>query len=282
MTLLMSILLGLVQGIAEFLPVSSSGHLSILQNLFGLQYSGDNNLFFDVLLHLGTLVSVCVSFRKDLRKMLSDTVNFLRDRRNGEYDEYDEVRLQPSVRTVVLVIAGTLPLLIAAPFSGRLAPLFSKTWLIGLMLIITGTILAVSNRIAVSGGKSGKTATIRDAIIIGLAQTVALIPGLSRSGVTIAVGLARGLRRDFSVKFSLLLSIPAVLGSFIITLFSALKQGIDLKLIPMYIIGAVVAAVTGFFAIRILRQIMASGRIGALTYYCWGLGALTLILTIIL
>jgi undecaprenyl-diphosphatase len=279
MTLLMSILLGLVQGIAEFLPVSSSGHLSILQNLFGLQYSEENNLFFDVLLHLGTLVSICVTYRKDLRKMFSDTAGFLRDWHNGEYDE---LRLKPSVRTVALIIAGTLPLLVAAPFSGRLTPLFSKTWLIGLMLIITGALLSIANRIAVSGGKSGKTATIKDAFIIGLSQAVALIPGLSRSGTTIAVGLARGLKRDFSVKFSLLLSIPAVLGSFIITLLSALKQGIDLKLIPMYITGAVVAAVVGFFSIRILRNIMTSGRMRALTYYCWALGALTLILTIIL
>ncbi|MDR2356544.1 MAG: undecaprenyl-diphosphate phosphatase [Oscillospiraceae bacterium] len=279
MSLLMSVLLGLVQGIAEFLPVSSSGHLSILQNLLGLQYAEDDNLFFDVLLHLGTLVSVCVTFRKDLRKMFADTADFLRDRRDGEYDG---MRLKPSVRTAVLVASGTIPLLLAAPFHSRMAALFSKTWLIGLMLIITGALLSVSDRIAASGGKSGKTATVKDALIIGLAQMVALIPGLSRSGTTIAVGLARGLKRDFAVKFSLLLSIPAVLGSFIVTLFSALKRGIDFKLVPAYIVGAAVAATVGFFAIRILRQVMASGRMKMFAYYCWALGALTLILTLIL
>lgn len=278
MTLLMAILLGLVQGIAEFLPVSSSGHLSILQNLFGLQYSGEDNLFFDVLLHLGTLVSVCVSFRKELRAMIDDTAGFIRDRRDGEYASEG---LRPSVRTVMAVIAGTLPLFIAAPFSGRLALLFTRTWVIGLMLIITGALLFVANGMTAQGGKSGKTITVKDAFIIGLAQAVALIPGLSRSGTTIAAGLARGLKREYAVRFSLLLSIPAVFGSFIVTLFSALRQGINLKLLPLYLVGAVVAAAVGLFSIRVLRRITAAGKLKVFAYYCWGLGALAIILTLI-
>jgi undecaprenyl-diphosphatase len=278
MTLLMAILLGLVQGIAEFLPVSSSGHLSILQNLFGLRYSGEDNLFFDVLLHLGTLVSVCVSFRKELRAMIDDTAGFIRDRRDGEYASEG---LRPSVRTVMAVIAGTLPLFIAAPFSGRLALLFTRTWVIGLMLIITGALLFVANGMTAQGGKSGKTITVKDAFIIGLAQAVALIPGLSRSGTTIAAGLARGLKREYAVRFSLLLSIPAVFGSFIVTLFSALRQGINLKLLPLYLVGAVVAAAVGLFSIRVLRRITAAGKLKVFAYYCWGLGALAIILTLI-
>lgn len=277
MTLLMSILLGLVQGITEFLPVSSSGHLSILQNLMGLDYSAEGNLFFDVLVHLGTLVSVCVTFRKDLRSMISDTAEFIRERRDGEHDE---ARLKPSVRLVVMVIIGTLPLLLAAPFISKLTLLFSQTWFIGIMLIITGALVSVSNKIAGSGGKSDRTTALKDAFIIGLSQAVALIPGLSRSGTTIAVGLARGLKRDFSVKFSLLLSIPAVLGSFVVTLFSALREGIDFKLFPLYIVGAAISAAVGFFSIRVLRRITASGKMKAISYYCWAAGAITIIITL--
>jgi undecaprenyl-diphosphatase len=279
MTLLMAILLGLVQGVAEFLPVSSSGHLSILQNLFGLKYSGEDNLFFDVLLHLGTLISVCVSFRKELRAMIDDTAEFIRGRRDGEYAA---AGLKPSVRTVMAVIAGTLPLFIAAPFSGRLSLLFTKTWVIGLMLIITGALLFVANGMTARSGKSGKTITVKDAFIIGLAQAVALIPGLSRSGTTIAAGLARGLKREYAVRFSLLLSIPAVFGSFIVTLFSALRQGIDLRSLPLYLVGAVVAGAVGLFSIRVLRRITAAGKLSAFAYYCWALGALTILLTLIL
>jgi undecaprenyl-diphosphatase len=279
MTLLTSILLGLVQGIAEFLPVSGSGHLSILQNLFGLQYSREDNLFFDALLHLGTLASACIAFRRDLSAMLADAADFVRSRQNGEYDE---IRLKPSVRTIVMVAAGTVPLLIAAPFGARLAPLFSKTWFIGLMLIITGTLLYVSNTIASAAGKNDRTITVKDAVIIGLAQAAALIPGLSRSGTTVAACLARGLRRDFAVRFSLLLSIPALFGSFIVSLLSALRSGVDVKRLPMYLVGAAAAAIVGLIAIRALKRIIAGGKTAGVTYYCWALGALTLILSIIL
>jgi undecaprenyl-diphosphatase len=118
--------------------------------------------------------------------------------------------------------------------------------------------------------------------MVGLAQVAALLPGLSRSGTTIAAGLARGFKRDFAVKFSLLLSIPAVFGSFIITLFSALRQGIDVKLLPMYIVGAVISTFVGLISIRALRHIVASGKTRGVMYYCWAAGALTLVLSFLL
>jgi undecaprenyl-diphosphatase len=280
MTFLIAILLGVVQGVTEFLPVSSSGHLSILQNLFGLKYSAEDNLFFDVLLHIGTLVSVCVTFRKELREMVSDAAEFIRGRRDGEYDE--AARMSPSVRKTLMVIIGTIPLVVISPFSGKLAPLYSKTWMIGVMLIITGALLAASSKLSLSGGKNDRTAAIRDAFMVGLAQVAALIPGLSRSGTTIAVGLARGFRRDFAVRFSLLLSIPAVFGAFIVTLFSALRQGIDVKLLPMYIVGAAVSTLVGLISIRALRNIVASGKTRGIMYYCWAAGAITLVLSLVL
>jgi undecaprenyl-diphosphatase len=124
--------------------------------------------------------------------------------------------------------------------------------------------------------------TLADALIIGLAQAVAVIPGLSRSGTTIVVGLTRGLSGAFAVRFSLLLSIPAVIGAMIVTLYSAIRDGADFSQFPVYLVGFTVAAVVGFFTIQILRRIMKSGAFGKFAYYCWAIGILTIILSIAL
>ena len=280
MKLMMSLFLGIVQGIAEFLPISSSGHLSILQNLIKIGYEEDKNLLFDVLLHLGTLISVCVVYRAEIKAMISDGLEFLRMRNDPDSDE--PVALKPQVRVLLFVLAGTLPLIIALIFSGFVSQLFSRTGFIGFALIVTGGILFVSSRYIQTGNKTEKTMTMKDAIIIGLAQAVAIIPGLSRSGTTISVGLARGLSKEFAVRFSLLLSIPAVFGATIVSLYKAIKGGADFSLFPVYLAGFVVAAVVGFFAIQLIRRMMAKDGIGKFAYYCWGVGALTLILSLVL
>ena len=280
MTILMSLFLGLVQGITEFLPVSSSGHLSILQNLFNLDYSEEYNLLFEVLLHLGTLISICVAYRLELKAMISDGVEFLRMRRESDLDE--PVVLKPSARALLFVLVGTIPLIIAVIFTRSISRLFFQTGFIGFALLITGGLIFVSDKYVKRGNRTEKTMTFMDAIVIGLAQAVATLPGLSRSGTTISVGLARGLSGSFAVRFSLLLSIPAVFGATVVTLFKAIRDGIDFSLLPIYLAGFVVAAVVGFFTIQILRRLMTKGGFGKIAYYCWGVGVLTLILTIAL
>jgi len=272
--------LGLIQGIAEFLPVSSSGHLSILQNLLNMEYSENNHLLFETLLHLGTLVSVCVVYRAELRTMISDGLEFLRMRNDSDKDE--PVTLKPPARALLFVLIGTLPLIIALIFSGFVANLFFSTIFVGLALIITGGLLFVSDKYIREGNKTEKTMTVMDAVIIGLAQAVATLPGLSRSGTTIAVGLSRGLSGDFSLRFSLLLSIPAVFGAMLVSLFKAIRGGADFSLFPVYLAGFVVAAIVGFFAIQFIRRVMAKGNFGKFAYYCWGIGALTIILSLVL
>jgi undecaprenyl-diphosphatase len=279
MSVLLSIFLGLVQGIAEFLPISSSGHLSIFQNLFKLSPAEGSHLVFDVLLHLGTMVSICLAYRKDLRQMISETADFLRHRTD---DRMDGVRLAPSVRQVLLILIATLPLVLALPFYSKLEALFHNTGFIGFALIITGALLFVSDKLLEYGTKDERTMTVRDALAIGFAQLVALIPGLSRSGTTIVVGLARGARRDFALRFSLLLSLPAVLGSAIITFISALKTGVEWKYLPAYLIGFIFAAVIGYFSIQFIRKLLLNGKFGRFAYYCWGFGALAILLSIIL
>jgi len=278
LSLLMSIFLGLVQGLAEFLPISSSGHLSIIQNLFHLSYDENEHLLFDVLLHLGTLVSVIVFYRKELRSMVTDAAAAI----TGKGDSRDEEgRLKPTLRNILLIVAGTLPLLLIVPFRHKIELLFYNTPFISFALIITGVLLFVSGKLS-EGRKNEKTATIADALVVGLSQAIATVPGLSRSGTTITVGLSRGFRREYAVQYSFLLSIPAVLGSIILTLVSAIKAGIKWANVPAYLVGMLVAGVSGYYALKLVKKLITTDRFSKLAYYCWGVGILSLILSAIL
>jgi len=273
MSLIIAVFLGLVQGIAEFLPISSSGHLSILQNLFRMDYSEEHHLLFDVLLHLGTLVSICAVYRVEIKEMIRDGLEYLRLKSDSNSDE--PVALKPPGRALLFIIIGTIPLIFVVfiPFS----QLFFNTFFIGFALVITGCILYVSSKYIKEGNKTDKTMTIADAIFIGLAQAVAVLPGLSRSGTTISVGLARGLSGSFAVRFSLLLSIPAVIGATLVSVFRAISGGADFSLLPLYLAGFVVAAGIGYFAIQFIRRVMSLGKFGNFAYYCWGIGIVTII-----
>ena len=280
MKVIVSLFLGLVQGITEFLPISSSGHLSILQNLINLDYDGESHLLFEVLLHIGTMVSICVVYRSELRTMVTDAIDYLRMRADSDLGE--PVVLKPPARSLLFVLIGTIPMFIVLFFSKSISRLFMNTGFIGFALIVTGGLLFVSERYIQKGNKTEKTMTVVDAIIIGLAQLVAVLPGLSRSGTTIVVGLSRGLSGSYAVRFSLLLSIPAVFGAMLVSLFEAIRDGIDFSFFPIYLAGAVVSAVVGFFAIQLIRRLMAKGGFGKFAYYCWGVGALTLVLSLVL
>ena len=131
------------------------------------------------------------------------------------------------------------------------------------------------------GKRTERNMTVKDALIIGLCQCVATIPGISRSGSTITAGMVRGLDRDFAVKFSFMMSIPAVAGSTLLTLIDAIQTGIDASLIPAYLIGTAVAAVVGVFAIRLVKRITSQGKFGRFCYYLWGAGVLTIVLSLL-
>ncbi|MDR0862230.1 MAG: undecaprenyl-diphosphate phosphatase [Oscillospiraceae bacterium] len=279
MPILLAILLGIVQGVAEFLPISSSGHLAILERVFGLTADG-SHLLFDVLLHVGTLVAICLSYKKELGSMIHETVEFIARR-----DEPDatHTRLRPPVRMVLLIAVATIPLFIAVPFSGKIELLFAKTGFVGVALLVTGVLVyVVDSLLEQQGTKKEKTLTLKDAFVIGLAQAAALLPGVSRSGATIAVGAARGAEREFAVKFSLLMSIPAVIGSTLLTLVKAIKDGIVWGNVPAYLLGALFAAVVGFFMIQVLRRVLQKGKFRRFAYYCWGVGVLAIVLSIAL
>ena len=276
MTFLSSFLLGLVQGIAEFLPISSSGHLAIAQNLLGMSDAGTVPEFFDVLLHLGTLVAVFVAYWADIKDMVLEFV-----RGAGDLIHHSTPNpVPPARRLILLIILGTLPLFVVLPVKDAVQSLSNSMVFIGAALIVTGVLLFVSDRVK-KGRKNERTATWLDVLIVGLGQAIATMPGISRSGMTITTGCFVGFERKFAVRFSFLLSIPAVLGANILSLADAAKAGINWAEVPVYLVGVVTAAVVGYLCIRLLRFIADRGKFGAFAYYCWAVGVLTLVLNVI-
>lgn len=274
MSYLTAVLLGLVQGITEFLPISSSGHLALLQNIFNIE---EADLMLDAMLHLGTLLAVFAVYRTEVRGLFRGGFALFgvgRDARSRKTTAMTRKRL------ALLVLIGTIPLLVVLPFRGKLSELADNTIFVGLMLMVSGLILYVSNRRA-ANGKAFRHVTGLDALLVGFGQALSAVPGISRSGTIISVGMLRGFQRSFAVKFAYLLSLPSVLGSVILKLFDAIKLGVDPGMLPMYLIGMLVASVSGFFCIRIMRWAAARGRMGGFVYYCWGAGIVALLLSLV-
>ena len=274
MNFLTSIFLGLVQGLAEFLPISSSGHLSLFQNFFGLTDAG---MFFDVLLHLGTLIAIFVYYWKDIRGMILEFLEMCKEI-GGKRSSRPTPEAMSLRRMILLIIVGTLPLFIILPIKDHIEKLYGNTWFIGLALIATGCLLYFSDRMA-RGKKGVNTTKITDALIIGCGQAVATVPGLSRSGTTIATAMLLGVDRKFAVRYSFLLSLPAVIGANLLELIKAFKLGIDWGLMPVYIVGVCVAAMSGYWAIGVVKRLTDQGKFGRFAYYCWGVGALAIVLS---
>ena len=273
MTYLTAFLLGLVQGVAEFLPISSSGHLAIAQNLLHIEGAGSVPEFFDVLLHLGTLIAVFAAYWKDICEMVVEFFRGIGDLAHRSTPS----PVPPARRLILLIIVGTLPLFAVLPIRKAVQGLGGNMVFVGAALIVTGFLLFLCDRVR-KGHKTERSATWLDALLVGVGQAVATLPGVSRSGMTITAGCFVGYERTFAVRFSFLLSIPAVLGANILSIGDAVKAGINGAEVPMYLVGVVTAAVVGYLCIRLLKYVADKGRFGAFAYYCWAVGILTLVL----
>lgn len=268
------VFMGLLQGLTEFLPVSSSGHLSLFQNFFG--GSGPDNLF-NVLLHFATLLAVCVFYRRDIAEMVMEFFRAIRDLfSKGSRGD----KVPPARRLVAMIVLGTLPLVVVLPFKDMVEGLGDSTLFIGCALLVTGLVLFASDRFA-RGRKTEKTMTVTDALAVGCAQALAVVPGLSRSGSTISAGIACGLDRPFAVRFSFLLSLPAVLGATLLELLDVIRGSAqsDLSVLQL-LVGMAVAAVAGYFAIAFIKRLADKGRFGAFAYYCWAAGLAAIVATL--
>jgi len=283
LSMLSAIFLGLVQGISEFLPISSSGHLSLFQHFLNMN-TADGNLFFDVLLHLGTLIAIFVYYWRDILDLLKELGRLFlvllgkeeKKKKAPASAAGRKLTLTPDSRMILMIIVATIPLVFVLPIKDKVESLCGNVVFIGCALLVTGTILFISDRLA-KGKKTAKNATMLDAFLVGVGQAVAVVPGLSRSGTSISAGMLRGFQRTFAVRFSFLMSIPAVLGANIISIKDAMEAGIDTSLMPMYVAGTIVAAVSGYFAIRLVNILADKGKFGNFAYYCWGVGAAALV-----
>lgn len=276
MTLLHAVLLGVIQGVAEFLPISSSGHLAIAEHLLGQAGAADIPGFFDVLLHLGTLAAVFAAYWRDIREMIAEFFSGVGDLVHGT----TPTPVPPARRLILLIIVGTLPLFAVLPVKDLVEGLGDNMYFVGGALLVTGCLLFASDRVR-RGRKTERTAALLDAVLVGAAQAVATCPGISRSGTTITAGCFAGFERKFAVRFSFLLSIPAVLGANLLSLKDALEARIPWEEVPVYLAGVAVAAVSGYACIRLLKMVAEKGKFGFFAYYCWLAGAVTLVLTLL-
>jgi undecaprenyl-diphosphatase len=286
MTLLQSIFLGIVQGITEFLPVSSSGHLAIMENLFHIQTDG--GMLFDIMLHVGTLVAVFIVYYKDIWKMIQEAIfmavdivkNFrlwILNKIHKTNLKYTKIVHNSYRKFVVLVLVSTIPTGIIGIVGGDLVDAAGETLLIpGICLLITGVLLLICD-LAKEGKKKPKEVTYKEGLIIGTAQGIATMPGISRSGTTIAVCVLCGLDRKFAVKYSFILSIPAVLGAAVLEIKDVIAEPIESSQIGIYAVGMVVAAVVGYICIKTMLLVVRNKKFKYFSYYCFAIGLIAII-----
>ena len=278
MTLLEAILLGILQGLTEFLPISSSGHLVLAQTFLGLK---EPLVFFDVMLHVGTLAAVLVVYREAIGKLaiggistLADT-QFWRKPRTG-------FNASIELKFIWLILLGSIPTgVIAVLFKTELESFFDEVRLVSIMLILTGVILQLPRlRKEGVGNSDASTGSLKTwhAPLIGIAQGCAITPGISRSGTTISVALFLGIPAKTAAEYSFLLSIPAILGAV------ALKiRDVGDTTIPLYIVGAgmIAAFIVGYIALRLLLVVLNRGKFSLFSYYCIALGLVSLLIALI-
>lgn len=271
MSLTQALILGFVQGLTEFLPISSSGHLVIFQTLFGIKVS---NLFFDVAVHFGTLMAILVVLWQEVCALIKGSLCFLVSTLRGQKDTLGEQE-RTMARLAGLIVIGVIPTGIIGFFMRDVARvLFSSTLAVGIMLLITGTILWIT-RVTGEGDKDTNAVSVLDAIILGFVQGISIAPGISRSGATISFALFRKLKKDVAVRFSFLLSIPAILGAMALEWVTPLLQEGELLNV---IAGTLIAATVGYVCLRILIRMVQKGHLYFFSPYCWALGSMSIIL----
>lgn len=262
-----AIILGLVQGLAEFLPISSSGHLALLQQWFGIQE--DKVLLFAVLLHVGTLISVFIVYWRDIAELIVELFLTIKDLCTGK-----GLRLQerPVRKLGIMIIVATIPTgIIGILFNDLFDSLYNSIIPIGIGLIITGFLLVMAERMGASN-RGIEQMNFRNALFIGTVQGIAICPGISRSGSTLFGSLICNLDRKFAVKFVFLISIPSILGSAVMEAPAALESGFDMAQLGPVLVGMIVAAVSGLIAIKTMIKIVSDKKLNYFSYYVWTLG----------
>ncbi|MBE0446692.1 MAG: undecaprenyl-diphosphate phosphatase [Actinobacteria bacterium] len=268
MDLIQAVILGIVQGLTEFLPISSSAHLILLPFYIGWTIDPAQNIPYYVIVHFGTLVAVLTFFRKDIKAITLGFIKSISERRIGD---------DPYRRLSWFIVIGTLPVgIVYLLIKELLENTLETPGMVAFFLLITGTLLVVSERLG-ARDLSAEKMRASDAVFIGFAQGLALLPGLSRSGSTIAAGLFRGLTRESAARFSFLLSIPVIIAGTIEEMTALTIGSSHQTSIILLVAGFVTATVSGYFAIKYFIDYLKKHSLYIFALYCFALGAITLI-----
>jgi len=267
MTLFQSILLGIVQGLTEFLPVSSSGHLVIVPRFFGWNIPSNEAFVFNVLVQVATLVAVMAYFWKDLVAIIQAVITGLVKR---------QPFADPQARLGWLIAAATIPAgIFGLLVKDQVERAFNSLLATGVFLLVTAGLLTLAERLGKRQNEL-ESLTLKDAILIGLAQALAIFPGVSRSGATITGGMLRNLERSAAARFSFLMSIPIMLAAGLLAALDLLEMPNFSQLLPVFIPGFLAAAVTGYLSIRWLLQYLTRRPLTIFVFYCLAIGALSI------
>lgn len=268
------ILLGLIQGLTEFFPVSSSGHLVLAKYFLKLHLPG---AAFEAFLHFGTVIAVIVLFRKEIKELVISFFDSIKKLFQGE-NIVNVLKNNLSSKLAWFLIISTIPAaIIGYTFSSYFETLFSKPIITSFMLMITGVLLWFGNKKKSSGNKNISEITYKDAIIIGLAQAIAIFPGISRSGLTVIAGLSRNLNREFAAKYSFILSVPIILGA---SMFKIRElSSLDINIYIM-LLSVLMAAIASYGAMKIFIKLLKNRKLYFFSYYLWTLSVLTILITL--
>lgn len=285
MTILQAIIMGIVQGVAEFLPISSSGHLVIMKHILHIN---DTGLLFDVMLHFGTLIAMFVAFFKDIKQLIIEGFGIIGDffinigrlvhnLLSKEKREYNKVIRTAYRKFVMLIVVSTIPTGIMGILLKNVVEVTSETLIVpGLCLLLTGVLLLIADK-TVLGKKRANDVTYTNAGIIGLAQGVSTLPGLSRSGTTITACLSCGFDKNFAVKYSFIMSIPAILGAVILQIKDIGTVAIKSTEMVGYVIGTAIAAIVGYICIKTMLVVVRKKKYKGFAYYCFVIGSIAII-----
>ena len=268
--------MAIVQGLTEFLPVSSSGHLVLASVLLGI--NTDGGALFEVILHVGTLVAVFIVYYKDVWSLIKEGVMLIVDGIRYLINKAEHpFQMYPERKMVLLVIVASIPTAIIGLFVEKfLQDIFmSSVIAVGITLLITCALLLLSQKIKLGHKKVEKT-SYRDALAVGIVQGIATLPGISRSGSTIVAGMAGGFDKEFAIRFSFLISIPAIAGAALLTLIKADFSQISMNFGP-YLLGFAVSALVGYLCIRTLLQLLKKNKFHYFGYYCGAVGLMAII-----
>ncbi len=266
---------GIIYALTEIFALSGSGHLAMVNKLFDLRLTGVN-LLFKAIVEFAVMVALILAYRREIAAMIRDAAGLTGF---GRHAQKKNARY-PEAKRLFMLILATLPLFAMLPFRKNYFSLWNSTTLVGVMFLLNGAVLFIAERM-LPGKKTLGRMQVSDALIIGLCQAVAIIPGLSRLALTLTAGEAENFPKDFAIRFGMLLAIPALFGSSVLSLADAAVAGIDTAFLPVCLAGGGASLVTAFLSVFGFRRLVRRRGFGTLAYYSLVIGVLSIILTLI-